>query len=234
MCGIAGIIGKPIPSEITSILIGLEERGVDATGISLNCPGSCRILKAGINADVFCELPSLQRNLEELTKTATIALLHTRWATSGTPLNNYNNHPIWNEKGIIIHNGVVFTGHFYKTRGETDTEQMLEAITQHGLLAAIKDLVGWLSIAYQDFNNRNEVYIYRSESPLYMGRKNSNIYFCSKPHILEKAIGKFQLVSMKNQTIYKINSEDMSITKMGKVVPEEILLAWKEQDLWLY
>jgi glucosamine 6-phosphate synthetase-like amidotransferase/phosphosugar isomerase protein len=234
MCGIAGIIGKPTPSEITSILIRLQERGTDATGVSLNCPDSCRILKAGISANIFCELPSLRHRLEEFTPTATIALLHTRLATHGTPLNNYNNHPIWNRKGVIVHNGVLFTGHFYETRGETDTEQLLEAITRRGLSAAIKDSVGWLSIAYQSFSNRNEVYIYRSSCPLYIGRKNGNIYFCSQPHILNDAIGRFQSISMKDQTIYKISAEDMSIMKMGKVIPEEIPLLWGEGDLCLY
>ena len=171
------------------------------------------------------------KSLDKFTPTSTIALLHTRLATHGTPLNNNNNHPLWNNKGIIIHNGVVFTEDYHEqAKGDTDTEQMLEAITRDGLRSGIEKTVGWLSIAYQDFNRRNEVYVYRSECPLYIARKNGNIFFCSEPHILRNAIGKFELVSMKSETIYKICSEDMTIRRVGKAIPMGEIMLYTDYD----
>jgi len=220
MCGIAGIIGKPTVDEIIPILHNLQIRGIDATGVGLNCPDTYRTLKAGIDAEAFCQLPGFQANLTKHSKFATIALLHTRQATNGTPSNNRNNHPIWNQKGVIIHNGIVYTSKHYKAIGDTDTEQMLECITQKGLTKGIPELSGTFAFAYQSFKNRHIVYLYKHISPLCLGVKNRNIYFCSTPEILQGAIGSYHPIKLKHHTLYRIDAQKRIIEKIGKVKPK--------------
>jgi len=226
MCGIAGIIGRPQRREIVKILLELQERGTDATGVGLNCRAEYKVLKAGIDASTACQIDAFKRGLTHFCKTANIALLHTRLATHGSAQDNNNNHPIHNKKGVMIHNGVVFVPSYYETVGQTDTEEMLESIAALGMEEAIKQASGSFAIAYQAYENRQVVYLYSHVSPLVIGRRHGNIYFCSTAEILKKAIGKFKHYDTKEHHLYKVDASTMQITDLGEILPK--------RSSWLY
>lgn len=84
------------------LLLGIENRGRHATGAAFfNDGGEPVVDKADMAATEFVEYL-------DMPATTTNVLLHTRWASQGSPKVNANNHPI-DVNGIIgIHNGVLY------------------------------------------------------------------------------------------------------------------------------
>ncbi|KKM91643.1 hypothetical protein LCGC14_1226520 [marine sediment metagenome] len=220
MCGIAGVIGKIDTDELELLLLSLQRRGSDATGVAITGGDGFQVIKAGMPADLFVENKTFHSEINRATKTARVALLHTRQATHGDPQLNYNNHPISTERSIIIHNGVVGLDEEFDSIGDTDTEQLLRAIDKYGMRKAISKTLGMLAIAYQDFNNPDDVYLYRHNEPLVYGSKDGNIYFCSTGEILRDAIGEIKCIMLPKNTIYKISRQRFTVQKVAEVKPK--------------
>ena len=146
MCGIAGIhrFGKaPIdPDAIEPLLLAIEHRGMDATGIALMNGKELHVLKNDVPAWKFVAEKGFTAFLNEffdenLTDTV---LLHTRAATKASPKVLKNNHPIHAKKGAIIHNGVVWrddelfnTTYREQRHAETDSDIFRAMVDRYGL-----------------------------------------------------------------------------------------------------
>lgn len=106
MCGIAGMNLSPDENidarELaTALLLGIEERGRDATGAAFFNGSEPTVQKSDMDATEFVEYLDMNPD-------ATNVILHTRWATKGPYTVNANNHPI-DVNGIIgVHNGMVW------------------------------------------------------------------------------------------------------------------------------
>ena len=87
MCGITGYVGaRPAVATALNNLKRLEYRGYDSAGVAFpNCT-QVRIVRAA------GKIVNLERALEGLSLTATVAIAHTRWATHGRPT-EANAHP---------------------------------------------------------------------------------------------------------------------------------------------
>ena len=107
MCGIAGFClnsgSLADPKELAgSLLTDIEHRGYHATGsawIDVETK-QFRLLKKDIRAKDFIKISG-----DTLCSNARTAILHTRWATQGTPKNNSNNHPLMRGEIALTHNG---------------------------------------------------------------------------------------------------------------------------------
>lgn len=221
MCGIAGIIGHAQTEEIMSILQALEIRGRHATGVAFNAPAS-KLIKAGIDASSFVKDKTFRSVIEEQIERSSVCLLHTRHATHGSPEHNDNNHPIYSSKGIIIHNGIVNLDTDYAdAKGDTDTEQLLLAIDQHGIKAGIEKASGSFSIAYQRFNEPHLVWLYNYVSPLEIGVRDGKIYFCSTRQILFSALGdkNWRFYNTESQNAYQVDAQAMEVYAKGEIKP---------------
>ncbi|GAL81236.1 glucosamine-fructose-6-phosphate aminotransferase [Algibacter lectus] len=134
MCGIVGYIGyrEAYPIVIEG-LKRLEYRGYDSAGIALFDGKDLKVSKTkGKVADLE------ERATAEITKTGSVGIGHTRWATHGVP-NDVNSHPHLSNSGelVIIHNGIIENYDSLKqeliTRGytfqsDTDTEVLINLI----------------------------------------------------------------------------------------------------------
>lgn len=203
MCGIAGWIGHmPDPKRAFDILANpLMSRGMDAGGVGVFSKAAQNIWKQpGPIMNVFDQNGP---DIFSRAVNADVVFIHTRLATHGSPNNNVNNHPIWGNRYILIHNGIVQTDKIRPARGQTDSEQMLQAIEEKGLPEGLWEARGTKSIALYD-KYSNKCYLFRNFYPLYYVVKENNLYFSSQALPLWLLTQK-NPKSIKPNLLYKIN-----------------------------
>ena len=124
MCAIFGLIdynrvftARQRECILRVLSVECEVRGVDATGFAFNSGGKLRIFKR--------PFPAHEMKLK-LRDDANIILGHTRMATQGDKMQNFNNHPFFGNAGIkfaLAHNGVL--------RNEKSIRQELQIPNPH-------------------------------------------------------------------------------------------------------
>lgn len=221
MCGISGYTSTtngPYTSKvIKQLLMDIEPRGHDATGIAYLVGKQFKVAKAPGVASSFLKRAEFTDN-EETIANSKIVLLHTRAASHGSPSKAQNNHPIWNERGIMIHNGVVSTPlKLAAAKGETDTEQMMLHIQKAGF-AGINDLKGWLAIAYFDFAEQ-KLFLYHKDAPLFILKTPDTIVWSSTASSLEKMdLGKVEELPVGH--VFSIANGSIELVDMGEFAPK--------------
>lgn len=134
MCGIGAFQimgGECDPAKVARVLLRLlEVRGRDASGVAWHDKDETFIQKAAIPGSV------LARQLD--TSVGTTGIVHTRWATQGSPKHEANNHPIDAHGVVGVHNGhcsnddeLIRMCDGYKRKGQVDSEAIF-ALIAHG------------------------------------------------------------------------------------------------------
>jgi len=226
MCGIAGWFcyseNRITKAELKNMLVNLEVRGVDATGVAWSTDKSTFILRSPNKASEFVKLKDLKEEMTDIVNSKW-GFLHTRAATHGSPSNNLNNHPIMNSKGIIVHNGVVnFRGPKIAAKGETDSEQLMLNIQANNWIKALSDYYGSASFAYKDFRFKG-FYIYTDGCmPLVWAKdeKRHILFFCSTDYILKKSIGNIETKPVEVGSVHYIS--DKGTRKVATVKKEYV------------
>lgn len=194
MCGIVGYIGhREAYPVIINGLRRLEYRGYDSAGIAL----------CGDSGVEYCKtkgkVSDLEQKCTDLSKTETMGIGHTRWATHGIP-NEQNAHPHFSNSGNlgIIHNGIIenydtlrqeLIERGYEFKSDTDTEVLVNLIeevkTQEGVKLgkavqiALNSTVGAYAIAVIDKEKPNEIVVARLGSPLTIGVGKDEYFIAS-------------------------------------------------------
>lgn len=182
MCGICGIrrFGpEPISAEqIRVLLIGNERRGNQATGVAFQqTDGSIQVHKTDEPAGRFVVDSEFGKFIEENLKEDTLTFLgHTRAATKGHPSKNKNNHPMWDGKVALIHNGMVsnddslFTELNYERSAETDSDIFRAIISNNGFTTRASNLMnrvsGSAAIAAISTEHPGKLLLARSGNPI--------------------------------------------------------------------
>ena len=184
MCGIAGFsISDKDHRHINCRLLAknlalqIERRGRDATGIAWSETTDDGLgvwyMKDALPATEFVQY------LDEMPKHTRTAIIHTRYATKGSPQNNDNNHPILVGDTVGIHNGsisnddeiieMVGTGR----TGQVDTEAIFRLIDSSDPAAPYEHLdllKGTAALAWFDRNDPASLHLCRvCGSPLFLG-----------------------------------------------------------------
>ena len=206
MCGISGIHffnSKKTSmktwereSLVNELLLGIEHRGRDATGIAtIRGNGDIWVEKAELEAREFVKH---RTGLDKKVKTI---LLHTRAATKGDESNNLNNHPVINDNAVIIHNGHIsnddelFAADKELNRtAEVDSEVIAALVNKYGLQKAhlaLQKLEGGFAVAAIDQRIPTALFLAKGRSsPLAYFMNNNFIIWASESRTIIDAFDK--------------------------------------------
>lgn len=242
MCRIAGMIGKPTRQQVENVLLAMQSGGMDATGFAWWDGKQIFYAKAPMKAEDFLSSEVVKKEIDKMVSTAQWVLFHTRQATHGSPSDNNNNHPITNNKGIIIHNGVVWLERSYPSKGQTDTEQLMLHIQKQGF-RGLSDMIGWYAIAYVDYMKKGAIYLSRFNAPIVYDF-NPDFVFASTQEILNilgggkgkelPSNGVYR--AMKNNPLVKtvrLRRKKHGFKSIGKIYISAPII-WKYPNLYPY
>jgi glucosamine 6-phosphate synthetase-like amidotransferase/phosphosugar isomerase protein len=200
MCGIAGFCLNPKHNQnqtdlAAQMLLDIEHRGQDATGVAWINPASGNrvITKAPVAATKFIATDAGRR----LCLNAQTAILHTRWATQGSPTVSNNNHPIPRGKIVLTHNGhisnddALFKQLKVKRHGQVDSEAVaaLIAFTSAPITEVLSRVQGTAALAWIEQGKGNTLHLARvNSSPLWIGQtKSGSLVYGSTQETIENA-----------------------------------------------
>lgn len=118
MCGLVGALLEPgsrtpeqqrsIANLFTRILVHNQKRGRSAAGVALiDSFGVKRVYKRAAPASELVTRPAYMRTMRHLSCDTTCLLGHARLPTKGSPRRPRNNHPLWADYVVGVHNGTL-------------------------------------------------------------------------------------------------------------------------------
>ena len=204
MCGIVGYIGKRcVENVLIEGLKCLEYRGYDSAGIALKSDIIQVIRSVG---KISC-LEDKIKNMDIINSNMGIA--HTRWATHGV-VSEDNAHPHTVGKVTIVHNGIIENSALLrdelslegvKFKSETDTEVMAALLNKYydgDVFKAINKAISVVKGSYAlaiIFEDKDEIYAIRKDSPLILGLGNLEYFVASDIVPIVKYTNKYMLLN---------------------------------------
>jgi len=249
MCGIAAILLFPcqrtpaqwrrIRSLFTSNLVTNEVRGKYATGAAIvTTEKQVRLEKLPLPASEFIYRPEYLSLLEQLDSRTTLLLGHTRFPTKGDPAHAFNNHPIWVEPIIGIHNGEIlndddlFSEFTFQRQGQVDSEiifQLLrlphassftrEELSQVQMRLRLLD--GLFTFLACNVNHPTQLLVVTHGHPLYTAfdAELNILLFSSRYIFLRKLFGPpMATFCVENDRILLFNAPELPLTRLQPVI----------------
>lgn len=144
-----------------------------------------QVFKNDEPATRFVIMPEFNAFLEENLREDTLTVLgHTRAATKGHPSKNQNNHPMWDGKVALIHNGMVSNDDYlfgdlkYERAAETDSDIFRAIIAHNGFTTKATNLlnrvVGSAAIAAVSTEYPGKLLLARSGNPIVIASTSSD------------------------------------------------------------
>ena len=198
MCGIAGFSAgrnHNFDARVLSaaLLTEIVARGYDATGMAwTDRDGKVWYSKIDQDAASF-----IDTHLDELDADAKTVILHTRYATKGSPEVEGNNHPIVRPGIVGVHNGVIPNDDEVFEMLQTDRLAQVDSEAAFALLAeggmhptdALTLLDGRVALAWINTDEADTLHVARWQgSPLAIGQSRLGTFvFASTLSMLAKA-----------------------------------------------
>jgi len=238
----------PITQEqIQQLLLGIEHRGTDATGICLQKEdGTLLIHKRDLQAWRFLQHPEtekfLDRNLDE---NITACLLHTRAWTKGRPEKAFNNHPLSVGQSAIVHNGgihnddALFKRYKLKRIGEVDSDIIRAIVDEWGLtertIKELNQMQGGAAIAALHKDFPRQILLARSGNPIVLAalEDHNHLMFASEKDPIHAAsrpwVNRWRAWFKSNHTDALISPMEANIATLWTAEGQEWYAAF---DIW--
>ena len=253
MCGIAGIHRRnnsenagDLAKMSAALLRAIESRGRDATGVLCQFDDGDMWLRR----DIVPAKKFIKKG-RTFARKARTTLLHTRWATKGSPWDVKNAHPLMDadENVFVVHNGCLFNDDEVfqcfdlKRVSETDTEAIPALINHVGWDKAGDALAlidGSMAIAAVHKDHPGDLLLARSDSsPLYYTVTRNLVVWASSEHaILDgfKAAGlpppsKNRIKYMPQMHLMRINGK---VGEPERFAPDPEPWSWKSGTTYSY
>lgn len=222
MCGIAGIYFKnpddlylspeEVDGLVNELLLGIEHRGKHSTGVAtIDKHGISRLEKGDVEATKF-----IPWRTPIMPDPRTI-LLHTRFATKGSPTNNLNNHPIEYKTTTIVHNGHIsnddelFLEEELDRIAEVDSEAIAALLNKYHVnpKEALEKMSGGYAVAAFDSRYPDTVLWAKGpSSPFHYLETRGMFVWASESKVIEDA--------MKKALGFETKFSDMKSLKYGE------------------
>lgn len=214
MCGIGGFSlsnnSKLNSRKIANVMLtALEDRGRQASGASWHSKSGVGYVKRNVAGS--------QLNLRSMPRKTDAVVLHTRYATHGSPNDNRNNHPVQSPDSTIhlVHNGVIYNHDIIRPelphKLPAVDSSVIPALLQDEGLEGISKLDGDAAIAWLSDDYIGDLFFARIEhSPMVVCQvKDGSFFFASTEQIMLKVLDKLKLkptfwLSMPERTGYVV------------------------------
>ena len=105
----------------------------------------------------------------KLNGTERLIILHTRAKTEGTEFDNENNHPMFGESWLTVHNGSIFSAPLsdYTYKGTCDSELILSYIEKKGIIEGLNASAGSIALIAKTITS-NKLYLFRNTNPFFV------------------------------------------------------------------
>jgi len=169
MCGLAGyIIDKRNADNKTiqafrGLLLAMEERGNESTGIAYRKGRGINIIKSAKPASSFIADTKFFEMLEDRPN---LVIGHTRLATTGK-VKKRNAHPFRAGDVVGCHNGHVWNWERIAPKSQVDSEAIFEAIKENGEVEGLNLISGDVAVTYL-IEGEPEVRLARNTNPLFL------------------------------------------------------------------
>jgi glucosamine 6-phosphate synthetase-like amidotransferase/phosphosugar isomerase protein len=241
MCGLAAILLHPLQRTaaqwqairqiMTRNLIANEVRGIYATGAAvIGANGKVALDKQALRASEYITTPGYRGLMERIGSQTTLILGHTRLPTKGNPAFNNNNHPLYIEPVIGIHNGQIdnddalFAKFDFPRQTEVDSEIIFQLLgpldpqlCDGGYLQNVKSclhlLDGQFTFLASDRRRPEQLLVVRHNNPLclHYDRELGILVFSSRYLFLRREFGlSFTNRELHNDHLMLFNAYDVA------------------------
>jgi glucosamine 6-phosphate synthetase-like amidotransferase/phosphosugar isomerase protein len=227
MCGIAGFCineKEHIDARALagSLLHQIVERGTDATGMAWFDKKENKVKYSRWNKPAPLFVATRLQNMGSNTKNC---ILHTRYATQGSPKNMDNNHPIVCKNIVGVHNGhisndkEIFKEHKMFRKGQVDSEAIFALLNKYDEVPATDSLLeldGRAAVAWIDRRKPRTLTVARvTSSPLAVAQTVAGSFiFASTESLLVKACDN---VNLELEWVVNMNEYELMTVRNGRV-----------------
>ena len=254
MCGIGGVwcfgseLDEKDAEKLKKLAVSLESRGNEAYGFY----NGEKVIKFPSRASQVIEMIERLVPWDTLVVRKKMFLMHTRLATTGSPLDNVNNHPFETKHFVMAHNGQLWDYEYYYVvkngiwlkefdEPETDSYRIISKTEEEfekckdaieAFKKAMEELYYQGSYAIWIYSKVDDLLmLYRDSNPLSVAVDSGKLWFASEDTMLKK-IGFKDVSEIKAGEIFVYDRR--GLVKSVKVAEVRQATKFKRGGYWGY